>query len=153
MSILQVAALLLVAGAVAGALYVRLAPSGSEWHVDPEAAGTTGPGRWLMAEGGDAPPLILGAPPGRALEAFDAVAREAGAERLAWEPEAGRATYVDRSRVFGFPDYVSVKAAPDGEGTRLAAYSRLRFGREDMGVNRRRLAAWAEATRAALEAG
>jgi hypothetical protein len=153
MSIIQVVLVLLAAVVVAAVLYVRLAPSGPEWHVDPAAEGTSGPGRWLVAEGGDAPAARLDAPPERALEAFDAVAREAGAERLAWEPGAGQATYIDRSRVMGFPDYISVAVVPDGEGSRLSVYSRLRFGRDDFGVNRARLERWLDATRAALGAG
>lgn len=153
MRIAKTVALVLLAGAVAGVLYVRLAPSGPEWHVDPEAEGVTGPGRWLVADGGDAPAPRLDAAPAEVLAAFDAVALGEGAERLAWEPEAGRATYVDRSMVMGFPDYVSVKVSPEGEGSRLAAYSRLRFGQNDMGVNRDRLEAWIPATRARLEAG
>ena len=144
------AVLLLVAGAAA--LFVRLAPSGPEWHVDPERDGRTGPGRWLVAEGGDAPALRLPAPPPRALEAFDAVATAEGARRLVWAPEEGRATYVDRSRVVGFPDYVSVSVLPEGDGSRLSAYSRLRFGRDDFGVNRARLERWAARLEAMLGA-
>ena len=150
MRTLSVLALVSLAALVATAVYVRVAPSGSEWHVDPEADGRTGPGRWLLAEGGDAPASRLDAPPERALAAFDAVARATGAERLAWEPEAGRATYVARSRVMGFPDYVSVKASPEAEGSRLSAYSRLRFGQADFGVNRSRLEDWTARTRDAL---
>ena len=147
----QTLAILAAIGLAGVAAYVRLAPSGPEWHLDPEAGGRSGPGRWLVAEGGDAPALRLAVPPDRALAAFDAVAREAGAERLAWEPDAGRATYVHRSRVLGFPDYVSVKAVPEDGGTRLSAYSRLRFGRADFGVNRARLEGWTARLRAALE--
>ncbi len=139
-------------GAAGVLAYVRLAPSGPEWHVDPEAEGRSGPGRWLVADGGDAPALRLAVPPGAALSAFDAVARGRGAERLVWAPEEGRASYVVRSSVLGFPDYVSVKAAPEGEGTRLSAYSRLRFGQGDFGVNRARLEDWTARLRAALEA-
>lgn len=153
MRIARTIALLLVAGAAAAALYIRLAPSGPEWHVDPEVAGGTGPGRWLLADGGDAPALRVAATPERTLAAFDAVALEAGAEQVVWEPEAGRATYVDRSAVLGFPDYVSVKVSPQEGGSRLAAYSRLRFGQDDFGVNRERLEAWTAATLARLDAG
>lgn len=149
---LPLATVLLLA-VLGGLAYIRLAPSGEEWHVDPEAAGRSGPGRWLVADGGDAPAPRLPAPPDRVLAAFDSVAREAGAERLAWSPEEGRATYVDRSRVMGFPDYVSVKVSPEGEGTRLSAYSRLRFGQDDLGVNRARLEDWVRRTEAALQAG
>ena len=148
--LVPLAALLLVVAAAL--LYVRLAPSGPEWHVDPERDGRTGPGRWLMAEEGDAPALLLSVPPARALEAFDAVALAEGARRLVWAPEDGRATYVDRSRVVGFPDYVSVRVSSEGEGSRLSAYSRLRFGRDDLGVNRARLERWTERLRAALAA-
>ena len=144
---------LVLVGLLGGLIYVRLAPSGEEWHVDPAIDGRSGPGRWWVAEGGDAPPLRLSVPPGRALAAFDAVALSQGAERLAWRPDQGRATYVDRSRVFGFPDYVSVKVVPDGEGSRLSAYSRLRFGGDDFGVNRARLEDWSARVRDALQAG
>ena len=149
---LSLSSLLLVA-LVGAAAYVRLAPSGEEWHVDPEAEGERGPGRWLLADGGDAPALRLAVPPERALAAFDAVALAAGAERLVWRPEEGRATYVDRSRVVGFPDYVSVRASAEGQATRLSAYSRLRFGSDDFGVNRARLEVWARSLEAAIEAG
>ena len=147
----SLAALMLI-GALGALVYVRAAPSGEEWHVDPEADGRSGPGRWLVAAGGDAAALRLPVPPADALAAFDAVARSQGADRLVWRPEEGRATYVDRSRMLGFPDYVSVKAAPEGEGARLSAYSRLRFGRDDFGVNRARLEDWTARLRAALEA-
>ena len=151
-SLLASLAIVALIGAVSALAYVRLAPSGEEWHLDPEADGRSGPGRWLVADGGDAPALRLAVPPEAALMAFDEVAREEGAERLVWRPEEGRATYVDRSRVLGFPDYVSVKAAPEGQGTRLSAYSRLRFGRDDLGVNRARLEGWTARLRAALKA-
>ena len=147
---LSVSAALALA-ALAAAAYVRLAPSGAEWHVDPEVAGARGPGRWLVAEGGDAPALRLDAPPAEVFDAFDGVALAAGAERLDWRPEAGLATYVDRSRVMGFPDYVSVKVSPEGGGARLSAYSRLRFGRDDLGVNRARLEDWIGRTETAIE--
>ena len=49
-----------------------------------------------------------------------------------------------RSRVWGFPDYVSVRVLPgDAEGTStLAILSRLRFGRSDVGVNAARMQTW-----------
>ena len=134
--------LLLAVAAVGALVYVRAAPSGPRWHVDPAVDGRSGPGRWLLADGGDAPALRLPVPPGEALATFDAVALAQGAERLVWTPEEGRATYVVRSRVLGFPDYVSVSVAPEGTDARLSAYSRLRFGRDDLGVNRARLEDW-----------
>ncbi len=54
---------------------------------------------------------------------------------------------MQRSRVFGFPDYLTVKAvAVDsnaGEGgAGLIIWSRARYGRSDFGVNQARVEAW-----------
>ena len=50
-------------------------------------------------------------------------------------------TYVTRSRLIGFPDYTTVEAK-DGMVT---VFARLRFGRSDLGVNRRRVEGWIKA--------
>ena len=123
-------------------VYVRAAPSGPEWAVDPEKDGRTGDGRWLLADGGDAPALLLDGSPREVLDALARVASDDGAQVVAWDPENGMATFVHRSAVWGFPDYVSVKAASEAGRTRLSAYSRLRFGKKDFGVNRGRLERW-----------
>jgi len=52
------------------------------------------------------------------------------------------ATYVQRSAVFGFPDYISIHATPDGDGSTLSVYSRSRFGHSDLGVNKSRIERW-----------
>ena len=123
-------------------VWIRAAPSGPDWHVDPETEGRTGQGRWLVADGGNAPAMLIDAPPAEILDAIAAIARSEGAVPLVWRPEAGRATFIHRSRVWGFPDYVSVKAVREAGRTRLSAYSRLRFGASDFGVNRARLERW-----------
>lgn len=60
---------------------------------------------------------------------------------LAGSVDQGMITYVARSKVIGFPDYVTVKQ----DGDRLKIYSRLRFGRSDLGVNAKRLQGWLNA--------
>ena len=135
------AALLGVAGA--GAAFVRLAPTRPEaWDVDPAVEGRTGPGRFLVADGGDRAPLRLPAGPEMVLDTLSEIAAADGAERIVWRPDEGRATWEARSRVVGFPDYVSVRVLPEGEGSVLTAYGRLRFGYDDVGVNRGRLERW-----------
>jgi uncharacterized protein (DUF1499 family) len=62
--------------------------------------------------------------------------------RIAGSPEEGRITWVSRSALWGFPDYITAEARTEGEQTRLDMLSRLRFGREDMGVNAARLRDW-----------
>jgi uncharacterized protein (DUF1499 family) len=50
---------------------------------------------------------------------------------------------VQRSRVFRFPDRISVRFVPlaDGRST-LIVYSRAKYGRRDFGVNKRRIDSW-----------
>lgn len=74
---------------------------------------------------------------------FDALALATpGVTILAGTVAEGHVTYIARSRVVGFPDYISVVAYPQDGGTALAIYGRLRFGRSDFGVNRKRAQRW-----------
>lgn len=73
------------------------------------------------------------------LAALDRIAlAEPRTRRLAGSPEEGRITWMQRSAVFGFPDYITAEAGPEG----WALWSRARFGRRDLGVNRARLERW-----------
>ena len=134
-------ALLLLLAAVGLMAYIRLAPSDpARWHVDPLTAGDPGEGGVLLTPP-DAP--VLATTPQALMEAFDAIAMaEPRVTRLAGGVAEGHATYIARTRIMGFPDYISVRALPAGEGATLAVLSRLRFGRSDMGVNRARLDRW-----------
>jgi uncharacterized protein (DUF1499 family) len=69
------------------------------------------------------------------------------------QPERLRLVLVQRSRIFRFPDTVTVQLfpLPDG-GLTLAMYSHSNYGRSDLGVNKERVRRWlglieAEATR------
>ncbi|MCV6584088.1 MAG: DUF1499 domain-containing protein [Marinibacterium sp.] len=59
-------------------------------------------------------------------------------QRLAGGAEGGHVTYVTRSKLFGFPDYTTFELR---DGT-LMVFGRLRFGRSDLGVNRKRVDGW-----------
>jgi uncharacterized protein (DUF1499 family) len=109
--------------------YVRFAPSDPDrWHVDPSIASDPGRGGVLRKITSD-------------LAAFDAIIRTGPRVRVLTGAVAeGHITYVTRSRVFGFPDYITVKQI----GPELIILSRLRFGRSDMGVNAARLNNWLE---------
>jgi uncharacterized protein (DUF1499 family) len=69
----------------------------------------------------------------------------------------GLVTYVQRSRLFGFPDYVSVRFVPvpalaDGRpASTLAIFSRSRLGQSDLGVNEKRVTAWLDELERALD--
>lgn len=136
-----------VAVAVLFSLYVRFAPSDPKmWHVDPRVAMEPGrDGSFLLRDEvpSDGPAPQFAVPPGEVLARFDAAAMAApGVTRLAGSPEEGHVTYIARSRIFGFPDYISVVAWPAESGSKLAVYSRLRFGSYDLGVNRKRVQGW-----------
>ncbi|MFS4437741.1 DUF1499 domain-containing protein [Paracoccaceae bacterium GXU_MW_L88] len=138
--------LILVALVVIGfAAWVRLAPSDPEaWHVEPEKAKRTGkPNDYLVAEGGDREPLRITGDANALAQNFDSQIMENEAvQRLAGDPSTGHATYIARSKLMGYPDYISLQFTQDGPETVVTAYSRSRFGHSDMGVNKARLTRW-----------
>jgi uncharacterized protein (DUF1499 family) len=120
------------------------------WHVDPATAARTGrPNDYLVAPDGataarpDRVAEVHSLSPGELLRRFDAAATGAPrTERIAGSPDEGWATYVQRSRVFGFPDYVSVRSLEVPGGSALIIWSRSRFGYGDLGVNKARVEGW-----------
>jgi len=129
----------------------------ARWHVDPAGIALRGTPNEVLA----APPGTTAAEPHietrlrpetpRALLArFDAVARAAPRTRaIAGSVADGMLTYVQRSAVIGFPDYVTAKAVPAEDGAALVVYSRSRYGHGDFGVNRARVERWLGALRGA----
>lgn len=119
------------------AAYVRLAPDVvARWH-QPLEGGPTAAG--IVTEPGGARALVPMADGRAGLARFAEVAKaRPRVTLLAGSVEEGRMTWVVRSVVWGFPDYVTAEAAPGG----LRVWSRLRFGQSDLGVNRARLEDW-----------
>jgi hypothetical protein len=124
-------------GAVA---FVRFAPvEAARWHVPPDAPW----GAWgqVVPLTGAAALRVSGDMGNAAdlLARLDAIAlATARTERLAGSVAEGRITWVTRSALWGFPDLTTAELREDG----LYLLARLRFGREDMGVNARRLQSW-----------
>ena len=56
--------------------------------------------------------------------------------------EEGMITFVARSRVFGFRDFITVKVVDEAGGSKLSVFARPRFDVYDWGVNARRLDRW-----------
>ena len=133
------ALLVLVAGMV---LYIRVAPSEPDkWHVDPLAAGDPGRSGYLQQPGPGTKTYPM--TPEALMAAFDAVAMAAPrVQRLAGSVDGRHVTYIARSRLMRFPDYVSVRAVAAEGGAQLAIYARQWFGAGDQGVNRARTESW-----------
>ena len=146
--LLWVLALLLVATA-AGAIWFRAAPDDPAiWHVDPMDGASTGkPNEARVAPpgaSGDIESPVFEMAPAELMARVEAVAlADSRTRRLAGGPAEGFATYVQRTLLLGFPDYVSVRAVDLGDGrSALAIWSRSRYGHSDLGVNRARLERW-----------
>lgn len=149
--------LVLILGLLAAAAvmaFIRFTPSDpADWHVDPRAvARPSTPNAWLIrAVGGDAPAPEYAVPaPELARIVDEVVAAQPRTRRLAGAVEAGHMTYVTRTPLMGFPDYVSVRVFATATGASLAVFSRSRFGHSDLGTNRRRLEDWMAAIDAAV---
>lgn len=146
--------LLLLLLPIALLLYIRLSPMSAErWHVDPLVAERpTTPNAYLLRDdGGDAPALILQASPARVAESLEQIlANTPRVTRLAGSASQGWVTYVQRSRIMGYPDAISIRLTPVGDGTRVDIFSRSRFGYGDGGVNAARVTRWMTRLEAAL---
>jgi len=127
--IIAVMVLAAAAVAVVGLMaFVRLAPSEPmRWHQMPDTITDRDlEGGVMRRTEGD-------------LAVLDRIIRDTPRTQvLAGSVQQGMVTYVTRSRVFGFPDYTTVRQ----DGEMLEIYARLRFGRSDLGVNADRVDRW-----------
>lgn len=123
--------IVLLAGLIGVALYVRLAPSDpAKWHAMPDEMEDRD------MEG--AAMRVITAGPGDLARLHEIALATPRTLVLAGSVEEGMITYVSRSAVFRFPDYISV-SQKDGQ---IMIHSRLRFGKRDLGVNAKRIDAW-----------
>lgn len=119
---------------VALGVYVRLAPSDpARWHEMPGAVSNRDLSGGAMR--------VVGAGEGGLARMDEIIRGTPRTEALAGSVASGMVTYITRSKVFGFPDYTTLRAA----GPQLELYGRLRFGKSDMGVNAARLDRWIKA--------
>jgi len=125
---MKLTAIILVVAIVGLLVFIRMAPSDPDrWHAMPDNVSDrdldSGAMRTLEGD----------------LAALDRVIRDTPRTQvLAGSVSDGMITYVTRSRVFGFPDYTTVRQEDD----MLEVYGRLRFGKSDLGVNAARLDGW-----------
>lgn len=153
---------LCVLALIAGIAIRRAGNDLAVWHIDPLTSTSTGNSNWYRLVPTDAQvdrdPTRDGQAPiyeqssdevARAFDTF--VQSESDVEVLAGAASDGFVTYIQRSTLFGFPDYISVTFIdlPDG-GSTIAVFSRARYGRSDFDVNEKRVNRWISGTTAAL---
>lgn len=134
-------------GAIAGAIYVRLVPfDAKRFHLPV-----------FPAVAGDYPTLNgfsaireLNAESSEVIEKLDQfITGTARTKRMAGLPGMALITYETRSRIFGFPDYTNVSIIEIGtvgnQRPMLAIRGKARFGKSDIGVNKKRIEGWLDA--------
>lgn len=134
----------LVVLALAAVAYIRIAGDDPKvWHIDPEGAKRTGkPNDFVVApEGGDLVSPIFDEAPEALMSRFRDMALNQPATILLGDSN-GVLTFVQRSKLMAYPDYVSVKAVAVEGGSALYIYSRSRYGYGDGGVNKARVKRW-----------
>ncbi|MBE1284573.1 MAG: DUF1499 domain-containing protein [Rhodobacteraceae bacterium] len=128
---LMTALLIILAIAVVAVGYVRMAPSDTgRWHQMPEFSEDKNFKSGVMR-------VVDAGLDG--LQRLDVIITQTPKTSvLDGSVAQGMVTYVTRSKVIGFPDYTTVRL----DGDQLKIYARLRFGRSDMGVNKKRVDGW-----------
>ncbi len=140
--------LVVILAALALMAYIRLAPSDPKaWHIaiangDAIPQGTCTDHIALVAKGARAA-CILPLTPAAVLDKLEAIALTSPRTlHLAGSAAEGRITWVSRSFLMGYPDYITAEVTQTARGTRLDIFSRQRFGEADLGVNAARLKDW-----------
>ncbi|MGX6648814.1 DUF1499 domain-containing protein [Maricaulaceae bacterium MS644] len=112
----------------------------------------TRPRRWLVLPAGfraqaapDQESPLFPAGQDAVMQAFREIALAAPRTTLTRE-SGGQIEIVQKSAVFGFPDFVTAQAVDTPEGTGLCLYSRAVMGQYDFNVNKKRVAAWLQET-------
>lgn len=135
-------AALVVLGVAGLMAYVRLAPDDvARWHVAlvPLAGEAEAAAPGVSDVPGGAVAFVPSPAPGEVLARLVEVAATTPRVRLlAGDVGQGRVSWVARSRVWGFPDYITAEVTAGG----VRLWSRQRYGSGDQGVNVVRLADW-----------
>ena len=128
--------------AVSGLVYIRMAPDDlGGIHNIP--SNTAVPGKQENYPNGIIISERVMAPPQDLLQEFHKIITNTPRTKvLVGSVEEGMISYVTRSKVFGFPDYTTLRVTPEKNHSRLTVYSRSRYGISDFKVNSRRLYRW-----------
>ena len=142
---MQWAVFAVLAVAVLFLAYVRLAGHDPKrWHVDPlTAQKPRKPNSFFLRENAKAQSKTYAVSAAELAAAFERIALAAPrTEKLAGSVDEGWVTYVSRTNLLRYPDYISVRFLDVEGGSQLAIFSRSRYGYSDRGVNKARVQGW-----------
>lgn len=98
----------------------------------------------------DIVPSLSPLPPATLFAHVARVARDAGWEIVAVDPQQGRLEATDTSLLFGFKDDIVIRITPHARGSQLDIRSMSRVGRSDVGVNAQRIRRFLKRLKAAI---
>jgi uncharacterized protein (DUF1499 family) len=98
----------------------------------------------------DLAPLVLKAPRDKAFAAAQGALASMGLEVVEADAAQGRIEATATSLLFGFKDDVVVRIADDANGTKVDVRSKSRVGRNDFGMNAKRIRAFQAKLKAAV---
>ncbi len=132
--------------------YIRFSkPDQSLWHVDPEeVSGNNLKNSYLInSKNKNKPAYSLEV--NELYHELNKIVLEDRCKKVFGNVKENLITYVCRSKVFGFPDYISVSFSRLDDGrTSLAIFSRSRFGLYDFEKNIKRIDRWLEKLKSAI---
>lgn len=136
----------LVAAFVVLAILIRVAPDEpGRWHVDPSTVVEHGAQNDFIVnvtgEEADIASAVYDKSPEMLMQAFAEIAM-AAPKTTVLSTDGGYTTFIQRTSLMAFPDYISVKAVEVEGGSALLIYSRSRYGVSDLGVNKKRILSW-----------
>jgi len=141
MKTLSIILALALFAAIGVAIWVRQIPMPPDtWHRDPQSVAEPDAPMFALRRGDEA--AVIAAPMAEVARRLDAAARADRGRLIAGDLAEGFATYVVRSRVWGFPDAVSIRLETGDEATRVAIFSRSAIGGYDWGANAARVERW-----------
>ena len=143
----------LIAAVLALAIYVRLAPTDAAFWHNPKLP-VMGPGDYPSTGAHLAQRPIDGDGRAEFAQLDEIIRATPRTQVVAGALADGKITYVTRSAVWAFPDFTTITLAqlPTTSMSTVQIYSRLRFGKADLGVNRLRIEGWLSQWQAARDA-
>jgi len=131
---------IIIFGIVLLLAYIRLVPDHTDMlHKDPQTAASTGkPNEYRFTS------TVFDITADELIRLTDGfVQTQTRVTRIAGGADTRMITYVQRSALMGYPDYITIKAVTSGvDQSKLVIFSRSRFGYSDLGVNKMRIDRW-----------